>query len=34
MCYAGGVRTRKQTEEMLAGRILEYYQEHASGLRV
>lgn len=29
MRYAGGVRTRKQTEEMLSGRILGYYQEHA-----
>ena len=26
--YIGGVRTRERTEEMLAGRILKYYEEH------
>lgn len=29
MRYAGGVKSRKQTEELLAGRILQYYEEHA-----
>lgn len=28
MRYAGGVRTRNQTEEMLVGPILGSYQEH------
>lgn len=28
MRYAGGVKTRQQTEEILATRILAYYQQH------